>query len=267
LSIFRITELVSNNLNETNNPSIEFWTQANCSGSYVYVVPTGYRLVSCTGGAAGIHGGCSTCGMAKIVLMKVTTSSTTPTATPVNGACGSSSGTATSSMPTANLCSKGNSDIGYSPNTWIWTCVGSNGGTTASCYANKTSQASKINGVCGSPSKTTVSSAPASNLCEPGSPSSVILGGSGNNAFYYWNCVGSNGGTTASCYALYKQGTVNKVNGVCGSAKRTTVSAAPTSNLCEPGSPSAVGGNSTFYYWNCVGSNGGTTASCYAYKK
>jgi len=55
---------------------------------------------------------------------------------PVNGVCGSADDVSTTSAPTTNLCSAGTatavSDIGSS---WTWSCVGSKGGSTASCSA------------------------------------------------------------------------------------------------------------------------------------
>ncbi len=53
------------------------------------------------------------------------------------------------------------------------------------------------------------------------------------------------------------------VNGVCGSANNTTLSSAPTSNLCSTGSASSVTGSGP-WSWTCAGSNGGTSASCSA---
>lgn len=51
------------------------------------------------------------------------------------------------------------------------------------------------------------------------------------------------------------------VNGVCGSANGTTVSVAPTANLCSVGSPSVVNPGAAFS-WFCFGVGAGTNASC-----
>src|SRR3989338_690792 len=72
--------------------------------------------------------------------------STTPTPTPeptptpilVNGVCGSVNGTTVSSIPTTNLFSTGASSSVSGSGPWNWTCVGINGGTSASCSAQKT---------------------------------------------------------------------------------------------------------------------------------
>ncbi|MDR0650755.1 MAG: hypothetical protein LBG59_05135 [Candidatus Peribacteria bacterium] len=75
-----------------------------------------------------------------------------------------------------------------------------------------------------------------------------------------WTCNGSNGGTTANCSAN------KKVNGVCGSANGTNITAAPTSNLCSVGTASTVSGSGP-WTWTCAGLNGGTNASCSANKQ
>ncbi len=57
------------------------------------------------------------------------------------------------------------------------------------------------------------------------------------------------------------------VNGICGPADGTTkVETAPTSGLCDTGNPSSVANLSTYYRWNCRGTNGPDSPTCYAYK-
>jgi hypothetical protein len=63
---------------------------------------------------------------------------TIPPSTPakVNGSCGSASGVSRSSAPTANLCSTGTaSSVVTGTNSYAWSCLGSNGGTTVQCSA------------------------------------------------------------------------------------------------------------------------------------
>ena len=70
------------------------------------------------------------------------TSPTTPPPTNlVNGVCGSANGTTVASAPTANLCSAGTASSVIGTGPWTWTCAGSNGGTTASCSAQRTATA------------------------------------------------------------------------------------------------------------------------------
>jgi prepilin-type N-terminal cleavage/methylation domain-containing protein len=55
---------------------------------------------------------------------------------PVNGACGSANGQSFESAPSTNLCSAGTASSVTGSGPWTWTCVGSNGGSTASCSAD-----------------------------------------------------------------------------------------------------------------------------------
>lgn len=57
---------------------------------------------------------------------------------PVNGMCGSVNGTTVPIKPTANLCAVGTASTVAGTGPWTWTCAGANGGTTASCAAQKT---------------------------------------------------------------------------------------------------------------------------------
>ena len=59
---------------------------------------------------------------------------------PINGVCGSSNGQTFTTTPVTNLCSQGTpSNVANNVNTYTWTCQGSNGGSTASCSATKSS--------------------------------------------------------------------------------------------------------------------------------
>jgi len=66
---FNVVGLVSNNLPD----SIEFWTEAYCpnqGSDFDYKVPLGYKVKSCVYGDVGSHGGCYSCIMTKIKLVK-----------------------------------------------------------------------------------------------------------------------------------------------------------------------------------------------------
>lgn len=58
---------------------------------------------------------------------------------------------------------------------------------------------------------------------------------------------------------------VTAVNGACGSSNGGTFATAPSSNLCSSGWPSAVS-DLGYWWWQCTGSGGGTTADCSASK-
>jgi cellulase (glycosyl hydrolase family 5) len=80
-----------------------------------------------------------------------------------------------------------------------------------------------------------------------------------NSAGGWWDWVNH---TWVAAKSPFTSGT----NGACGAANGTTVSAAPTANLCSTGTASVVSGAGP-WTWNCAGTNGGTTASCSAQKK
>ncbi len=119
-----------------------------------------------------------------------------------NGACGSSNGGIFASAPATNLCSVGaNSVVSSSGVSWVWTCAGSGGGSTASCSACN-SNLGKINGACNITTGTTSApypqncSAPSANLCSIGAASAVSGIGP-----WTWTCAGSCGGESANCRA------------------------------------------------------------------
>lgn len=62
--------------------------------------------------------------------------------TPSDGVCGSAAGQASSSAPSADLCSVGNASLVSGSGPWNWSCNGINGGATAACsapvFGNKT---------------------------------------------------------------------------------------------------------------------------------
>ncbi len=165
----------------------------------------------------------------------------------INGACGSANGKSYLSPPISHLCNSGTPSAASNNGQWDWTCMGSNGGTTANCSAKL-----EINGACGSANKENFFTEPTSNLCSAGNASAVTGKGP-----WTWVCVGLNGGSKANCSANLE------VNGACGSANGEDLLKAPTSNLCSDGKASKVTGKGP-WDWTCAGSNGGTTASCSA---
>ena len=167
----------------------------------------------------------------------------------INGSCGTANGVSASSAPSANLCTTGTASSLSGAGPWTWSCAGSDGGTTASCWAPVSTAA---NGVCGSANGAEMTSAPTSGLCSAGTASSIS--GSGP---WSWGCAGGNGGTTASCSALLE------TNGACGASNGEDLTSAPTTGLCNAGTASSVSGTGP-WNWSCGGSNGGTAASCSA---
>jgi hypothetical protein len=68
------------------------------------------------------------------------------------------------------------------------------------------------------------------------------------------------GNTVRGCYVPPVVGQA----GVCGPAQGQTFATAPTTDLCNPGTASAVTTNATTYDWSCTGINGGANANCQA---
>ncbi|BFT95107.1 hypothetical protein MNSC_11150 [Minisyncoccus archaeophilus] len=176
--------------------------------------------------------------------------------------CGAANGGSYSSAPTALLCAYGNASTPIlQSGQWKWICSGGNtGGTTASCYANQT-----IGGTCGTAAKTYAYNATAytGSFCNTGTsvPSSPAFPSLGSAVT--WLCEGVNGGNYIFCMAKRDPA---PINGVCGSSHKSSyVSAYTKFDLCSAGTPSDVLGTGP-WTWTCTGSNGGTTASCYANK-
>ncbi|OGW37758.1 MAG: hypothetical protein A2Y97_09030 [Nitrospirae bacterium RBG_13_39_12] len=99
------------------------------------------------------------------------------------------------------------------------TCGGSLSGTTyttnaitANCTVTATFTANPVNGVCGTSSGGTFTTAPTTNLCSAGTATGVS--GSGP---WTWSCTGSNGGSTANCSANIQTRTVSASAGTGGS--------------------------------------------------
>lgn len=108
-------------------------------------------------------------------------------------------------------------------------------------------------GVCGTANGVSSPTAPSTNLCSIGTPSSVTSS-SGN---WNWTCAGVNGGASASCSAP------QSIDGICGPANGSAVYTKPTSGLCAGGNATPVIGAGPFE-WNCNGINGGMNVTCSA---
>ncbi|MDD3182132.1 MAG: OmpA family protein [Alphaproteobacteria bacterium] len=132
-------------------------------------------------------------------------------------------------------------------------------------------------GACGVANGLAADSKPSGDLCNKGLATSV----SGNGP-WRWSCSGLHGGMTVSCAAP-----VSSVIGVkkgekessaspnqnlrvedakCGESVHGGLETAPSTNLCEKGTPSLVNGNGP-WTWACSGLNGGAAVACTANKK
>ncbi len=172
---------------------------------------------------------------------------------PIVGNCGpSTNGNYYTSSEIANPCSSGTtfaiSGSGAETGYFTWTCSGANGGIDSGiCTANL-----KVDGVCAI--GLSYYSAPSSGSCNSGT--STAVSGSGP---WYWGCTGINEGVSTANDACLA---VKKIDGQCGSSNGGTYASAPTSGLCNAGTPSTSGS----WSWVCYGANGGNNSgTCTAY--
>jgi len=157
-------------------------------------------------------------------------------ATPVNGLCGSSNGQLFGSAPVANLCAAGsvsNAPAGAAP--WSWSCVGSNGGSSASCAALSTQQIAVGTAAPASApynSQFTVAATASSGLAVSYSSGSPAVCSNSGASFTMLAASGS-------CVVQYDQGG----NGSFGPATRvsSSVSAATASQGISFALPSSAG--------------------------
>lgn len=164
---------------------------ANANGGYTFLNWTGTN-------------GFTTSTVNPLTVNKVTASRTITanfTAAPINGACGADNGQTLAAKAPANLCSTGSvSTVTGSGHPWIWTCAGSNGGSTASCSAAiqtySVTFASSGNG--------TVSGATTQTVDFGGSTTPVSADANNSYAFVNWT---GNGFTATTANPL----TVNNV--------------------------------------------------------
>ena len=114
------------------------------------------------------------------------------------------------------------------------------------------------------------SSGSSSGGVTTGSSSSGTVGTSSSSSGMT-SSSGSSSGTTSSSSGTASSGSssggITTTNGACGPASAQTLNAAPTTGLCNAGTPTAVttdGGSA--WLWQCQGTNGGNTDGCFAFK-
>jgi len=176
---------------------------------------------------------------------------------PVNGACGTAHAktfpyTATS-FSGYTICVSGTASpspsFPYLGGFSTWKCLGSNGGSDASCYASR--ERAPINGQCGSLNQTNNYSISTTsvNLCSVGGVKDF------RSTFFdwTWSCEGSYGGVDASCNAK------RIVIGQCPTLNPSRVEPSPS---CTLGTPGEISLNNNAWQWTCVGLNGGGSSVC-----
>jgi len=115
---------------------------------------------------------------------------------PINGTCGSSNGVSSGSAPTTNLCTLGSASTVTGSGPWNWTCIGSGGGTTASCAASLS-----VAGSCGT------KNGKYADIAPEGTAACTIGTVTGMTGSYSWTCVndGLSSPTCATVAATYAQ--------------------------------------------------------------
>lgn len=180
----------------------------------------------------------------------------------INASCGAANGTILKFAPTKGLCSSGTSTAIDGAGPWMWSCVGSGGGTSVSCSASSEAQ-TKVDGACGAAANAVMTSAPTENLCDSGRVSPVYGEGP-----WTWTCSGLNGGIAVTCKTLRVLPKAPSppglpINANCGPSNGVAAVEQPNEGLCSSGQVTDVSGNGP-WNWNCLGENGGMTVSCTA---
>lgn len=126
----------------------------------------------------------------------------------VEGVCGTGNGNNLTTIPPtgSEACQSGsmiNFSIGYdelgTALNYVWLCEGSGGGSSSACASANV--ADPVAGVCGSANGQTISTAPLEyEMCDTGDSHGSL---SQTLAGWTWSCYGFNGGSTASCSAIY----------------------------------------------------------------
>lgn len=127
------------------------------------------------------------------------------------------------------------------------------------CTATGTCPTAPTDGACGTDNGasfaggTLTSTDPS--LCQGG----TVTGFTGTGP-WTWQCVGANGGSTASCAAILPQ--IPAVCGPAASAGPTATAPSGAANLCAQGTPGTVTRSGSSWIWICYGINNGANASC-----
>ena len=118
-------------------------------------------------------------------------------------------------------------------------------------------------------SATSTSGLPVTFSIDPSAASVCTISGSTVSFMAAGGCTidanqGGNANWSPAPVALQGFLVITKQNGACGSANGIRTATAPIVNLCSAGDPSAVTLSGSNYRWSCVGTLGGSTASCAA---
>ncbi len=184
------------------------------------------------------------------------TCTATRAATPINGACGSSSGKTypygTANYGSDSQCNPGTSTNTAFPaagNTVTWVCNGANGGTNSgTCGASQAPQ--PINGSCGPAAiiYAATASTYSGALCTSGTPNPASPAFPAQGESLTWVCQGSNGGSNSGTC------TASRSWSVCSTLTyKPATSGLSLSNTGPTGSSLSIAQGQTFYAFTDYG--------------
>lgn len=195
--------------------------------------------------------------------------------TPLAGLCGPANGFVANNPSwtpsAAQLCNRTASPAApvATGNILNWTCFGENSGADAACSATL----KIVNGLCGVPNTTVVTTAPHSppivadlppGACAKGTPANITY--DAGTMTLSWQCLGANSGSTAGCSATVD---TTLIKGICKWPNGTALPAIPPATsaaLCTSGTADNVvttGAVPTVgITWSCLGNKPGNDASC-----
>src|SRR5690606_20895516 len=181
----------------------------------------------------------------------------------IDGSCGAAHGGVFTSAPATDLCATGTAGPVTGSGPWTWTCSGIAGGADASCSADiqtyTPSYSAGSGGAISGPTPQVVAHG------ADGTPVTAVP--DAGYSFVQW----SDGSTAnprtdtdvTADLSVQAQFAQDPVDGTCGAADGGVFTSAPSENLCDAGTPSAVAGDGP-WTWTCSGTAGGADASCSA---
>ncbi len=243
-------------------PTFSSFTPNTCavSGNTVTVVASGYCGLRATQAGLTVNAGSGTFAAAPAqiwvldakAIFTITTATTGPmgggniacTPNPVNqGSTSTCTATPTSGYRTVSISGCGGTATAAGVNTYTTAAI------TAACTVTADFEVT-FNGTCGTAANVGVLTAPAANLCNPGTASMVAT----NALNFSWTCQGAGGGSTANC-AAPRQSVISATAGANGALSCVSPANNGTSTTCT-----AVP-NMGYRTLNMAGCGGTTTAA------
>ena len=143
--------------------------------------------------------------------------------------------------------------------------VASSSGSSTSSSTSSSSGIASSSGTISSTSSSSGATSSSSGVVAGSSSSGTISASSGGASTGSGSGAASSSSGTTSSSTSSSSG-ISSTNGACGSANGGTFSAAPTTNLCSAGTPTAVTTDGSSFIWQCVGTNTGDADGCFATK-